>query len=281
MQVNQVRGWNVAATILSPPRVKSVCLGPKVLVMTSSNALSAATAALRHGDTILAVGPNSGSGKPLIARYIVILDQPNDASASTAYQQPTSHTSSGAVVDISNDRSVSEAMTKLEEAGVVIGDSSSEYIGAAGESRYDFAQELARLLPIFGSKLGDSYQSAPVPPDVPTEHPAAAAVRVVLGRGIMTLYPDGTFCGRRVMTRYECAEACHGICSKLSTAPKSNTVPVLSDVAPGSQDYDAVRFVVGIGAMAADPHGMFGGSRILTRNDAAIALAKLLEVARS
>src|SRR3712207_9427499 len=43
--------------------------------------------------------------------------------------------------------------------------------------------------------------------DVPTTHWAYDAVQQLASRGIFTGYPDGTFSGRRALTRYEFAVA--------------------------------------------------------------------------
>ncbi|MDQ2732893.1 MAG: S-layer homology domain-containing protein, partial [Armatimonadota bacterium] len=44
-------------------------------------------------------------------------------------------------------------------------------------------------------------------PDVPADHWAAQAVKVLQNRGIVIGYPDGTYGGPRAMTRYEFAMA--------------------------------------------------------------------------
>jgi exopolysaccharide biosynthesis protein len=71
MQVRQVQVFRCPVTTLSPARNKIVKSGPGV--------------ALRHGDSILAIGPNSGAGQPLAARLIVNLRQP---PSPIAYEAP-------------------------------------------------------------------------------------------------------------------------------------------------------------------------------------------------
>ena len=56
---------------------------------------------------------------------------------------------------------------------------------------------LALTLPVFAQEF----------PDVPADHWAYQAVNELLNAGIVIGYPDGTYGGKRAMTRYEFAEA--------------------------------------------------------------------------
>ncbi len=56
---------------------------------------------------------------------------------------------------------------------------------------------VALALPVFAQEF----------PDVPSDHWAYQAVNELLNAGIVIGYPDGTYGGKRAMTRYEFAEA--------------------------------------------------------------------------
>jgi hypothetical protein len=72
-QVQEARG---RATTLSPPREKTVIIGPHTKLTLISNNTGRVTSELNKGDTILVIGPNAGTGKPLDARQIVIISEP-------------------------------------------------------------------------------------------------------------------------------------------------------------------------------------------------------------
>jgi len=72
-QVQEARG---RATTLSPPREKTVIIGPHTKLTLISNNTGRVTSELNKGDTILVIGPNAGTGKPPDARQIVIISEP-------------------------------------------------------------------------------------------------------------------------------------------------------------------------------------------------------------
>jgi len=70
----------------------------------------------------------------------------------------------------------------------------------------------ALCLPVFAAQF----------PDVPTDHWAYAAVQDLSDKGVIIGYPDGTFSGKRALTRYEFAQAL------------SRAIPVIAKLAAGA-----------------------------------------------
>src|ERR1041385_2260262 len=63
------------------------------------------------------------------------------------------------------------------------------------------------------------------PPDVPAEHWAYSAVRELTRKGILEGYPDGTFGGRRAVTRYEAAAALQRVRQEVTRITNGDPFP--------------------------------------------------------
>src|SRR5713101_4274397 len=70
--------------------------------------------------------------------------------------------------------------------------------------------------------------------DVPAQHWASSAVKELQLRGILAGYPDGTFGGKRAVTRYEFALAGHRVLQEAQRRIDAAAVgPGRSGAAPG------------------------------------------------
>ena len=70
LQVQQVQGAEGPPRTLSIPRNKTIKAGSTISLFVDGYASPASCSVLHHGETILAIGPNSGTGLPLNARLI-------------------------------------------------------------------------------------------------------------------------------------------------------------------------------------------------------------------
>jgi len=61
-----------------------------------------------------------------------------------------------------------------------------------------------------------AWAQAALPTDVPADHWAAPAVASVIDKGLMRGYPDGTFGGERIVSRYELAQVMHNLLQRLA-----------------------------------------------------------------
>jgi S-layer family protein len=121
--------------------------------------------------------------------------------------------------------------------------------------------------------------------DVPSGHPAEAALDELAKQGLVNGYPDGTYCGNRAMTRYEVAMAAMRIMQMpLRRDPATRFWPIqpipgppLKDVPEGHWAADAVASLRKWGILAGYPDGTFAGDRVMTRGEFALVLRRLHE----
>jgi len=93
---------------------------------------------------------------------------------------------------------------------------------------------LTMAVPVFASEF----------PDVPADHWAYAAVQQLADAGIVQGYPDGTYGGKRAMTRYEFAEAIARLIPMVVEAAKTGQPMVVTQPATVTQPAPAAKVEV-------------------------------------
>jgi S-layer homology domain len=119
--------------------------------------------------------------------------------------------------------------------------------------------------------------------DIPSRHPAKAAVDELAQRGLVNGYPDGAYHGNQAMTRYEVAVFLARILqqsrqhdfSPLVLPSKPPAAPPLSDVPLDHWAADSVQEAHDWGLLLGRPDGTFAGDRVMSRAEFAVALQRL------
>lgn len=128
-----------------------------------------------------------------------------NAAAIGAYYRPNEDLMFSVAGTMGNGENMVNAGVSLKVGGVK-GVSKSRV--ALGKEVLALKQEVAELKSLLGAKSSAVTQGAnrtTVFPDVPSNHWAYEAVRGLADRGLVEGYPDGTFGGDKMMTRYEFA----------------------------------------------------------------------------
>lgn len=108
-------------------------------------------------------------------------------------------------------------------------------------------------------------------PDVPSTSPYVDAVEWCQTSGLITGYSDGTFGGRRTVTRYEATLIFVKLMNVLKLGPSSFTSPrppVFADVPADHWAYTAVNTLRAMGVITGNPDGTFGGNGLMTVDQA-------------
>lgn len=128
-----------------------------------------------------------------------------NAAAVGAYYRPNEDLMFSVAGTMGNGENMVNAGVSLKVGGVK-GVSKSRV--ALGKEVLALKQEVAELKSLLGAKSGVATQGAnrtTVFPDIPSNHWAYEAVQGLADRGLVEGYPDGTFGGDKMMTRYEFA----------------------------------------------------------------------------
>lgn len=129
----------------------------------------------------------------------------SNAAAVGAYYRPNEDLMFSVAGTMGNGENMVNAGVSLKVGGVK-GVSKSRV--ALGKEVLALKQEVAELKALLGAKPGAATQGAnrtTVFPDVPSNHWAYEAVQGLADKGLVEGYPDGTFGGDKMMTRYEFA----------------------------------------------------------------------------
>jgi S-layer family protein len=130
--------------------------------------------------------------------------------------------------------------------------------------------------------------------DVPTENRSLYdAVRELASEGILNGYPDGTFGGRRAMTRWEFARALERVVGRIEQglvkvrSPYAQSEPLdrapnagpFADVPTNTDSWrgDALFDLAFRGIIRGYPDATFAGSRVITHDESAVALQRMLQ----
>jgi hypothetical protein len=193
----------------------------------------------------------------------------------------------------------SSAVERLHANGILLGDPDGTFRGNRGTTRHETAVALARLLNTLDkSKIAQPDRTVEVflamfspsaPSQVSTEPFKDVFPQLwdpiemdLQNYGIVEGYPDATYHRRRSLTRAELATLIARTIQRLGLKPRWNLDTArFHDVTGSEWSFGAILVAAGSGIMQGYADHTFDGKQPVTRNEFAVTLARLLELAQS